>query len=97
MDINSFFKKILCYFETQLHFLFIKKFCGLFEYIKFVNCVLKNIDSDRRDTLASLMFFTLMLSEAFLSQVCCLYALQQQASIHNINVAVFLECKCQIS
>ena len=26
-----------------------------------------------------------------------LYALQQRASIHNLNVAVFLECKSQIS
>ena len=31
----------------QLHFLFIKHFCGL--YIKFFNCGLENIDSDRRD------------------------------------------------
>ena len=33
--------------------------------------------------------FTLMLNPAFLSQACCLYALQQRANIHNLNVAVF--------
>ena len=50
MDINSFFTQIIYYFKTQLNFLSIQHFCGLYEYIKFFNFGLKNIDSDRRDT-----------------------------------------------
>ena len=50
MDINLLFTQILYYFETQLHFLFIKYLCGLHDYIKFFDFGLKNIDNDRRDT-----------------------------------------------
>ena len=37
-----------------------------------------------------------MLTAAYLSQTCCSYALQQRASVHDFNVAVFLEYKSEI-
>ena len=50
LNINSLLTQILYYFETQLRFLFVEHFCGLYEYIKFFNFSLAKIDSDRRDT-----------------------------------------------
>ena len=64
--------------------------------IKFFNFSLKNIVSDMIADVSAVLF-TLMLTVAFLSQTFCLYALQQRASIHNLKLAVFLECKRQIS
>ena len=74
MDINSFFTLILYYFEKQLDFLFIKHFCGLYEYIKFFNFGLEDIDSDKRDIWHRWCFA--VPTAAFLSQTRCLYALQ---------------------
>ena len=70
MDISSFFTQILYYFKTQLHFLFIKHFCGLYEYIKFFNMISKistviGVTLGIADVLA--VPFALMLTAAFLS------------------------------
>ena len=86
-----------------MNFLCIKHFCVLYEYIKFVNfgliyrpvTIYRGVTLGITDVLT--VPFVLVLTAAFFSRTCCLYALQQRASIRDLNLAVFLECESQIS